>query len=38
MAPVDDVDEAAKASPLYAKYGTRVDAESAREKLAARVG
>ena len=27
----------AKASPLYAKYGTRVDAESAREKLAARV-
>ena len=28
---------AAKASPLFAKYGTRVDAESAREKLAARL-
>src|SRR3954466_9393744 len=36
MAPADDVDGAAKASPLFAKYGTRVDAESAREKLAAR--
>ena len=36
MAPADDVDAAAKASPLYAKYGTRVDNESAREKLAAR--
>ncbi len=37
MAPADDIDALAKASPLYAKYGTRVDAESAREKLAARV-
>lgn len=31
------MDGAAKASPLYAKYGTRVEAESAREKLAARM-
>jgi DNA double-strand break repair helicase HerA and related ATPase len=37
MGPADDLEAAAKASPLYAKYGTRVDAESAREKLAARV-
>jgi DNA helicase HerA-like ATPase len=37
MAPADDVDGAAKASPLYAKYGTRVDRESARELLAARM-
>jgi DNA helicase HerA-like ATPase len=37
IGPADDVDGAAKASPLYAKYGTRVDAESAREKLAARI-
>ena len=36
MAPAADVDGAAKASPLYAKYGTRVDAQSARELLAAR--
>src|SRR3954469_12442159 len=36
MAPADDVDGAAKASPLFAKYGTRVDNVSAREKLAAR--
>ena len=36
MGPADDVDGAAKASPLFAKYGERVDAESAREKLAAR--
>jgi uncharacterized protein len=36
MGPADDVDATAKASPLFAKYGTRVDAESAREKLAAR--
>ena len=34
MGPADDVDGAAKASPLFAKYGQRVDAESAREKLA----
>ena len=32
MAPADDVEGAAKASPLFAKYGTRVDSESrARE-------
>jgi hypothetical protein len=37
MAPADDVEAAAKASPLYAKYGTREDRESAREKLAARL-
>ena len=37
MAPAADVDGAAKASPLYAKYGTRVDAQSAREMLAARM-
>ena len=36
MGPADDVDGAAKASPLFAKYGTRVESESAREKLAAR--
>jgi hypothetical protein len=36
MGPADDLDAAAKASPLYAKYGERVDSESAREKLAAR--
>ena len=32
-----DVDGAAKASPLWAKYGTRIDSESARELLAARL-
>jgi DNA helicase HerA-like ATPase len=37
MAPADDVKGAAEASPLFAKYGTRTDAESAREKLAARL-
>jgi DNA helicase HerA-like ATPase len=37
MAPADDVDGTAKASPLYPKYGTRVDAQSAREILAARL-
>ena len=37
MAAADDVDAAAKASPLFAKYGTRVDAQSARELLAARM-
>jgi DNA helicase HerA-like ATPase len=36
MGPADDVDAAAKASPLYATYGRRVDRESARVKLAAR--
>jgi DNA helicase HerA-like ATPase len=33
----DDLDGAAKASPLYAKYGTRAEAESAREQLAGRL-
>jgi uncharacterized protein len=37
MAPADDVDGAAKGSALYAKYGTRIDRESARERLAARL-
>ncbi len=37
MGPTDDVDRSAKASPLYAKYGTRVDNQSAREMLAARM-
>ena len=37
MAPADDVDAAAKASPLWARYGERVDAQSAREMLAARL-
>jgi uncharacterized protein len=37
MAPADDVDGAAEASPLFAKYGARTDAQSAREMLAARV-
>ena len=37
MAAAGDVDAAAKASPLFAKYGTRIDAQSAREMLAARL-
>jgi len=37
MKPAADVDGAAKASPLYAKYGTKVDRDSARERLAARI-
>ena len=37
MAPADDVEEAAKGSPLYAKYGPKIDRESARELLAARL-
>lgn len=37
MAPADDVEGAARTSALYTKYGTRVDAESAREMLAARL-
>jgi DNA helicase HerA-like ATPase len=37
MTPADDVDGAGKASPLYTKYGTKVDRESARELLAARM-
>jgi DNA double-strand break repair helicase HerA and related ATPase len=37
IGPADDVEGAAKASPLFAKYGTRSEAESAREKLEARL-
>jgi uncharacterized protein len=37
MAPADDIDGAAKASPLYAKYGTRADRQSAHELLAERM-
>jgi DNA double-strand break repair helicase HerA and related ATPase len=37
MTPADDVDGAAKASPLYTKYATKIDRESARELLAARM-
>ncbi len=37
MGPADDVDSTTKASPLYTKYGTRVDNQSARELLAARL-
>jgi len=37
MRPADDVEGKAKASPLWAKYGERVDNESAREMLAARM-
>ncbi len=37
MAPADDIDAAAKSSPLWARYGNRVDAQSAREMLAARL-
>ena len=37
MAPADDIDAAAKSSPLWARYGDRVDAQSAREMLAARL-
>ena len=37
MGPADDVEGVAKASPLFAKYGARVDNESAREILGKRV-
>jgi uncharacterized protein len=37
IGPADDVDGVAKASPLFGKYGQRVDDESAREMLAARM-
>ena len=37
MGAAGDVEAVAKASPLYAKYGTRTDAQSAREMLADRV-
>jgi hypothetical protein len=36
MGPADDVEGKAKASALWARYGQRVDNESAREMLAAR--
>lgn len=37
IAPASDVPGAVAASPLLAKYGTRVDSNSARELLAARL-
>ena len=37
MAPSDDVDGAARRSPLWAEYGTATDPESARELLAGRL-
>jgi len=37
MAPAADVEAAAKASPLWASYGERVEAQSARELLAGRM-
>ena len=37
IGPADDVEASAKASPLFAKYGTRAEAESAREKLEERL-
>lgn len=37
MGPADDVSGAARASPLWGRYGTRIDSQSAREILAARV-
>ena len=37
MGPADDVAGQAQASPLWAKYGQRVDNQSAREILAARL-
>jgi DNA helicase HerA-like ATPase len=37
MGPADDVDGAARASPLWARYGARTNAQSARELLAARL-
>ena len=37
MAPADDVEGAARRSPLWSRYGTRVDPQSARELLAGRL-
>jgi hypothetical protein len=37
MGPAPDVEGAAKASPLYARYGERLDNRSAREILAERL-
>jgi DNA helicase HerA-like ATPase len=37
MGPAEDVDGVAESSPLYAKYGTRLEGPSARELLAERL-
>ena len=37
LEPMGNVAEVAKASPMFAKYGTRIDKESAREMLAKRL-
>jgi DNA helicase HerA-like ATPase len=37
MAPADDLDGAARRSPLWTRYGERAESESARELLAARL-
>jgi DNA double-strand break repair helicase HerA and related ATPase len=37
MGPADDVAGVASAGPLFAKYGTRLDSQSAREMLATRL-
>jgi hypothetical protein len=37
MGPADDVAGVATASPLFTKYGTRLDSQSAREMLATRL-
>jgi DNA double-strand break repair helicase HerA and related ATPase len=37
MSPIDDVAGPARTSPLYARYGTAIDAQSAREILAERM-
>jgi uncharacterized protein len=37
MAPADDIEVAAKASPLWSRYGARMDGQSAREILASRI-
>jgi hypothetical protein len=37
MAPADDVDGAARSSPLWGHYGERTDPQSARELLAGRL-
>ena len=37
MAPADEVDDLARASPLWATYGEATDPESARELLAGRL-
>ncbi len=37
MGPADDVEATAKASPLFATYGERIESESAREMLQKRV-